>query len=70
MVPKKRLHLRQAELWRQFHASMTVVWLLLVVPTILLWRESILWVALMSVYACVIGHWSAYQAARAEENGE
>jgi len=30
-----------------------------------------LWVAFMSLYANFIGHWSAYQAARAEKsNGQ
>lgn len=46
---------------------MTVLWVVLVVPTLLWWRESILWVAFMSLYANVVGHWSAYQASRAEE---
>lgn len=40
---------------------------LAVVPTLLWWRESILWIAFMSLWANVVGHWSAYQAARAEE---
>jgi hypothetical protein len=44
----------------------TCVWLALVVPTVLWWRESILWVALMSVWANVAAHFSAWQAARAE----
>jgi hypothetical protein len=50
----------------QFHLVMTIVWALLIPPTLLWWRDSILWVALMSLYANLIGHWSAYQAARAE----
>jgi len=50
------------------HLVMTVVWALLLVPTLMWWRESILWVAFMSLYANVVGHWSAYQAARAERS--
>jgi hypothetical protein len=46
---------------------MTLVWGALALPTVLFWRESILWVAFMSLYANMVGHWSAYQAARAEE---
>jgi hypothetical protein len=49
-----------------FHLAMTAAWALLLVPTLIWWKDSILWVALMSVYACVMGHWSSYQGARAE----
>ncbi len=53
----------------RFHAVATLTWVALVIPTIVWWRESILWVALMSVWANVAGHWSAWQASRAEQNG-
>lgn len=55
---------------RRFHLAATLTWLALVVPTILWWRQSILWVALMSVWANVASHWSAWQATRAETNDE
>lgn len=42
------------------------VWAVLAIPTVLVWRESVLWVAVMSLYANFVGHWSAYDAARAE----
>jgi hypothetical protein len=51
----------------RFHLVATIVWLALAVPTLIWWHSSILWVALMSLYANVVGHWAAYQAARAEE---
>lgn len=47
---------------------MTGVWALLAIPTLLWWRESILWVAFMSLYANVASHWAAYQASRAEDS--
>jgi hypothetical protein len=50
-----------------FHAGATVVWALLTVPTVLWWRESVFWVALISVWANVVSHASAYEAARAKE---
>ena len=56
--------------WRRFHMAATVAWAMLLVPTLLWWRESILWVASMSLYANMVGHWSAYQAARAEKEEE
>lgn len=53
-----------------FHLGMALAWAVLIVPTLLFWKSSILWVASMSLYANFIGHWSAYQAARAEEAGQ
>jgi hypothetical protein len=50
----------------RLHLVMSYVWALLVIPTLLFWKSSILWVAAMSLYANFIGPWSAYQAARAE----
>jgi hypothetical protein len=55
---------------RKFHIAMTVLWALLAVPTILFWRESILWVAFMSLYANVASHWAAAEAARSDERAE
>lgn len=55
---------------RRLHLVLTVIWGLLVVPTVFLWRESLLWIALISVYANVVGHWGAYQASRGEEATE
>lgn len=52
---------------RLFHAIATVVWLLLIIPSLLWWKESLLWVILMSVWANVASHFGAWQAARAED---
>jgi hypothetical protein len=53
-----------------FHKWATVVWAALVFPTVTSWRESIVWIAFMSLYANVVGHWGAYQAARLEKRGK
>ncbi|MFZ6005620.1 MAG: hypothetical protein ACOYXM_16980 [Actinomycetota bacterium] len=53
-----------------FHLVMMIVWALLAVPTVLLWKESILWVAFMSLYANFVGHFSGWDAARAEEKAD
>jgi hypothetical protein len=50
----------------RFHLVMMVVWALLGIPTVLVWKESILWVAFMSLYANFVGHFSGWDAARAE----
>ncbi len=46
---------------------MTLMWACLAVPTVLVWNDSILWVALISVYANVVGHWSSWEAAKGKE---
>ncbi len=51
---------------RRLHYWLTIFWAALVIPTLLWWRESVLFVALLSIWANVVGHWSCYQAARAE----
>jgi hypothetical protein len=38
------------------------VWILLILPTVLWWKESILWVALMSLYANIEASASAHEA--------
>lgn len=55
---------------RKVHATLTLSWLLLGIPTMLWWKESIAWVAWMSLYANVASHWSAYQGARAEDSAD
>lgn len=55
---------------RRFHAIATATWICLIIPTLLWWKTSILWVALMSIWANVATHWSAYQGARAEGAAE
>jgi hypothetical protein len=63
--------LKDPKFLKHFHRTMTIIWILLVLPTILFWAESVLWVALMSIWANVAAHWGAYQATRAEEeNGK
>lgn len=54
------------ETWKRLNGSATLVWLALVVPTLALWRESVPWIAFMSIWANVVGHLSAWVAGRAE----
>jgi hypothetical protein len=46
------------------------LWTLLIAPTLLWWRDSVLWVALMSLWANIASHAAAALAARAEEGAE
>lgn len=59
-----------AAVWRAVHLSMTVAWFIAIVPTLLWWKESILWVAMMSCWANAASHFSAWQAARAEDSAD
>jgi predicted ferric reductase len=54
--------------WRHVHATLTVVWFLAVVPTMLWLKESVLWVALMSCWANAAAHFSAWQGSRSEDS--
>lgn len=49
------------------HLALLVVWCLLVVPTLTAWKDSITWIALMSIYSNISTHWGAWEAARAKE---
>ena len=53
-----------------FNMVMTLVWGLALIPTLLWLKDSILWVAFMSLYANIVGHFSAWVAARAEKSSE
>jgi hypothetical protein len=55
-----------ATILRRFHLAMTGVWALLVIPTVTVWPNSVLWVALMSAWANVMAHFAAYMAGRTE----
>lgn len=52
----------------RLHKWATLGWAAMAPPTLLWWRESILWVAFMSLYANVASHWAAYEAASLEGN--
>lgn len=51
---------------RRAHVVGFWVWLALAYPTIVWWKESILWVAIMSLYTILIDHLTGWGAARAE----
>jgi hypothetical protein len=55
---------------RRFHAAATIVWLALAVPSVLWWKDSLLWIILLSVWANVASHFGAWQGARAEDAAE
>jgi hypothetical protein len=50
------------------HTVLTLTWAVLVLPTLLWWRDSVQWVALMSLWANIASHWAAREAAKAKES--
>lgn len=46
------------------------LWIALAIPTLVWWKESVLWVALMSLYANSITAFGAHEARRARKNSE
>jgi hypothetical protein len=49
------------------HLSLLAAWLLIGIPVSVLLRQSITWLVILSVYAIVVGHWSAYSSERPTE---
>jgi hypothetical protein len=49
------------------HLGLAAAWALLAVPTALWWKDSVLWVALCSLYANAWLHVGAWQGTRAEK---
>jgi hypothetical protein len=49
----------------RYHFAMMVIWPILLIPTLIWWKESILWIASMSLYANWASHFSGWDAARA-----
>ena len=52
--------------WSRVHLVLTFAWMVAITPTMLWWRDSVLWVALMSLWANIASHFAAWQASRAE----
>ena len=56
-----------ARTMRTFHLWATVVWGILIVPSVLFWQNSLPWIVLMSAWANFASHFAAWQAARSED---
>jgi len=59
--------LRNAKIHIWLNAILFIVWGILFIPSLLWWKESIIWVVFMSCYANFVGHFSALMGAFAEE---
>lgn len=52
---------------RKLHGGLTIFWALLIIPAVVLWRDSVPFLVMVSVYANLAGHWAAYEAATIED---
>lgn len=52
------------------HLLRAWMWCLLAIPTVLWWKDSILWVAMMSLYANIESSLSAHKAEQARRKAE
>lgn len=46
---------------------MMIVWPILAIPTVLWWKTSVLWVAVLSLYANFAGEFAAWHSSRTEK---
>ncbi|MBK2507366.1 hypothetical protein FKL37_01945 [Klebsiella pneumoniae] len=55
---------------KRCHLVAAVMWVGLAIPSLIWWKDSVLWVILISSYANIVGHLSGYSAARADQAAE
>ena len=55
---------------KRCHLVAAVMWVGLEIPSLIWWKDSVLWVILISIYANIVGHLSGYSAARADQAAE
>lgn len=55
---------------KKAHLFMSILWVILAIPSVIWWKDSVLWVIIISIYANIVGHLSGYTAARADEAAE
>mgnify|MGYP006948243007 FL=1 len=55
---------------KRCHLVAAVMWVGLAIPSLIWWKDSVLWVILISIYANIVGQLSGYSAARADQAAE
>lgn len=51
---------------RRLHLWLLIVWALLLVPSLTIWRENLVWIVAMSHYAILATHAAGHEAERVE----
>ena len=52
---------------KKVHKILLWLWLILAIPSITIWKNSVPWLVFLSVYAIVATHWAGFEGAKAEE---
>lgn len=55
--------IRTSKFRKKMHRFLAIFWMIMIVPTILWWNDSVLWVALMSLYSNIEVSLSAMEGA-------
>ena len=63
-----RSRLSDPRVWVRIYSIIAGAWVLLMIPSLLWWKDSLLWVIAMSCYANFAGSMASLQAARADVN--
>ena len=63
-----RLRMPSPAVWVRIHTTLACMWALLMIPSLMWWKESLVWVIAMSCYANFAGSMASLQAARADLN--
>lgn len=53
---------------RYYHLAMMIVWPILMIPTIIWWKNSVVWVAALSLYANFASEFAAWHGANTEKH--
>jgi len=54
--------------WAKIHGVCVIIWLVLIPPSVTIWRESVPYLVAISVAANVVGSAAAWTAARGDRN--
>ena len=60
--------LSSSKFWLRLHGSLVVFWVLLTLPAVTLWRDSVPFLVSISMCALVLGSVASWQSARADRN--
>jgi len=45
---------------KRCHLTAAIIWFILAIPSVIWWKNSVLWVIIISIYANIVGHLSGY----------
>lgn len=55
---------------KRLHLVAIVTWAILIYPSVTIWKDSVQWLIIISIYANIVGHLSGFGAARIERKEE